>query len=186
MTVAAVQLFYAILALVAIAAIAAVVVLRLAALVSDGARDRYDAVARTVEPNALGLAWIVAVLATTGSLFFSEVANFDPCRLCWYQRIAMYPIVAILVVGAFRRERAAAVYAGALAAIGAVISGYHVALEWFPALDTGACAVGTPCTLIWFREFGFISLPTLALVAFGLILTILALRPSVSATESES
>jgi disulfide bond formation protein DsbB len=186
MSVATVQLFYAILALVAIAAIAVVVVLRLVGLVSDGARDNFEGIARAVYPNALGLAWVVAVLATGGSLYFSEVADFEPCRLCWYQRIAMYPIVAILVVGAFRRDRAAAVYAGTLAAIGALISAYHVALEWIPALDSGACDVGTPCTLIWFREFGFISLPTLALVAFGLILTILLLRPSEGAIDRSS
>ena len=178
MSVATVQLFYAMLAVVGIAAIFLVLGLRVATLGSERARAALDGLARTVEPNALGLAWVVAFLATAGSLFFSEVAHFEPCRLCWYQRIAMYPIVAILAVGASRRDRGSAVYAGVLAAVGAVIAAYHVALEWFPALDTGACAVGTPCTLIWFRELGFISLPTLALVAFGLILTILTLRPS--------
>jgi disulfide bond formation protein DsbB len=70
-----------------------------------------------------------------------------------------------------------AVYAGALAAIGAVISLYHVALEWIPALDTGACDPDNPCTLVWFRVFGFISLPLLALAAFLLILTVLSIRP---------
>ncbi len=79
------------------------------------------------------------LLATAGSLYFSEVAGFEPCTLCWYQRIAMYPLVVILGVAAARRERSGAVYAAALAAIGALISPYHIALEWVPALDTGAC-----------------------------------------------
>jgi len=178
MSVATVQPFYGILALAAIGAIAVVVLLHLAGLVSERARDARDAIARTVEPNALGLAWAVAFLATAGSLYFSEVAGFEPCLLCWYQRIAMYPLAVILAVGAVRRDRGVAVYAGALAALGAVISAYHVALEWFPVLDSGACDATNPCTLIWFRVFGFISLPTLALIAFGLILTILALHPS--------
>lgn len=177
MSVTTVQLFYGILALAAIGVIAVIVALQLAALVSERARDARDVIARTVEPNALGLAWAVAFLATAGSLFFSEVAHFEPCLLCWYQRIAMYPLVAILGVGVLRRDRGAAVYAVVLAAIGAVIAAYHVALEWFPALDSGACDATSPCTLIWFRVFGFISLPTLALVAFGLILTILTLHP---------
>ncbi len=184
MSPATVQVFYALLALLAMVVIALVVVLRLAALASDRARDALDALAETVGPNAIGLALVVAVLATVGSLYFSEIAKFEPCQLCWYQRIAMYPIVPILAVGVVRRDRGAAVYAGVLAAIGALISAYHVALEWFPALDSGACDATTPCTLIWFREFGFISLPTLALVAFGLILTILTLRPA--ATERSS
>jgi disulfide bond formation protein DsbB len=176
MSVATVELFYGILAVAAVGAIAVVVVLQLGGLVSGRARDARDAIARTVEPNALGLAWAVAFLATAGSLYFSEVAGFEPCLLCWYQRIAMYPLAVILAVGAIRHDRGVTVYAGVLAAIGAVISAYHVALEWFPVLDSGACDASAPCTLIWFRVFGLISLPTLALVAFGLILTILALR----------
>jgi disulfide bond formation protein DsbB len=64
----------------------------------------------------------------------------------------------------------------ALAAVGATISAYHVALEWIPALDTGACAVSVPCTVVWFRAFGIFSLPTLALTAFLLIITLLLVR----------
>ena len=166
MTTATVETFYGILALAALALILVVAGTRLAATVSEGAADAHDAIAHAVQPNALGLAWVVAVLATAGSLYFSEVAHFEPCLLCWYQRIAMYPLVVILGLGALRRERAAAVYAGVLAAIGLVVSAYHVALEWFPALSTGACDPSNPCTLIWFRVFGFISLPYLALSAF--------------------
>ena len=66
--------------------------------------------------------------------------------------------------------------AAALAGIGAVIAGYHVALEWIPSLDTGACAVATPCTYVWFRAFGVFSLPTLALTAFLLIVLLLRVR----------
>ena len=66
----------------------------------------------------------------------------------------------------------------ALALLGAIVAGYHVALEWIPALDGGACDPTNPCTLVWFRTFGFISLPTLALTAFLLILTLLAFRPT--------
>lgn len=178
MSVATVELFYAILAVAAMVAIVLIVVLRLLASVSPAARDAYDGVASAIHPNALGLAWFVALLATAGSLYFSEVAGFTPCTLCWYQRIAMYPLVVILAIGAARRERAAAWYAAGLAAVGAAIAAYHVALEWIPSLDTGACAATAPCTYVWFRTLGFISLPTLALTAFLLILTLLAVRPS--------
>ncbi len=176
MSVALVQTFYAILALVGMVAIVVIIGLRLLAVVSDGARGAYDSVAAVVAPNALGLAWFVALLATAGSLYFSEAAGFTPCTLCWYQRIAMYPLVVVLAIGAVGRDRAVAWTAVALAGIGAVIAGYHVALEWIPSLDTGACAAATPCTFVWFRVFGFISLPTLALTAFLLILTLLAVH----------
>lgn len=176
MTVAAVQLFLGILAVLAIVATATIVGLRVLARVSDGAADAYDGIARVVAPNALPMAWFVALVATTGSLYFSEVAGYQPCTLCWYQRIAMYPIVVILAIAAARRERAGAVHAGALAVVGAAIAGYHVLLEWFPALDSGVCSATTPCTLIWFRVFGFVSLPTLALIAFLFILALLSVR----------
>ncbi|MGK2852441.1 MAG: disulfide oxidoreductase [Candidatus Limnocylindrales bacterium] len=176
MTVATVELFYGLLALVAFALVVALNGLRGLARLNDGLRGTWDGVARAIAPNALGMAWFVAVLATAGSLYFSEVANFEPCTLCWYQRIAMYPLVIVLGIAAARRERAGAVYAAVLAAMGALISLYHIVLEWFPALDSGACDPDNPCTLLWFRVFGFISLPTLALAAFLLILTLTTIR----------
>ena len=180
-----VQLFYGLLALVAWAIIGGLLAVRPGAAGSASMRERWDALATALAPNALGLAWFVALLATAGSLYFSDVAGYEPCRLCWYQRIAMYPILVILAVGAARRERAGAVYASALALVGAVIAGYHVALEWVPALDTGACSASIPCTLIWFRVFGFISLPTLSLTAFVLILTLLVIHIRTPADRSE-
>lgn len=171
-----VELFYAILAIVAFAFVAIVVVLRLAAFVSDGARGALEAIGGAIEPNAVGLAFVVSALATVGSLYFSEIAHFEPCRLCWYQRIAMYPLVVILGIAAVRRDPGISIYAKALAGIGALISAYHVALEWIPALDSGACGLGPACSVIWFRVFGVISLPTLALAAFVLIITLLSLH----------
>lgn len=176
MSVETVQLFYGLLALLAWVVIAVLAVIRALAMASDGARDTWDAVTDAIAPNALGLAWLVAFLATAGSLYLSEVAGYVPCTLCWYQRIAMYPLVVILAVGAARRDGAAAIYALSLAVVGALIALYHSALEWIPALDTGACSAATPCTLVWFRVFGFISLPNLALTAFALIIVILLIR----------
>jgi disulfide bond formation protein DsbB len=176
MSVTAVETFYGLLALVGMAVIAVVVIVRLLAVASDGGRRRWEGLVHAVAPNAYAMAWVVAFLATAGSLYFSEVAGFEPCRLCWYQRIAMYPLVILLGVAAARRERAGSFYVIAMALIGALVSSYHVALEWFPSLDSGACSATTPCTLIWFRMFGFISLPTLALTAFGLILALMAVR----------
>jgi disulfide bond formation protein DsbB len=86
----------------------------------------------------------------------------------------MYPLVVILGIAAVRRDAGIRAYGLALAAIGAALSAYHVVLEWIPALDTGACGLGPSCSVVWFRVFGYISLPTLALVAFLSILTLLA------------
>jgi len=176
MATSTVQVFYALLAILAFVIVVIVVLVRLLAFVSSSAHRWYRAIGGVIEPNAVGMAFIVAMLATIGSLYFSEVAHFDPCRLCWFQRVAMYPLVVILGIAAVRRDADVGIYVRVLAAIGALISTYHLALEWIPALDTGACGVGPSCAVIWFREFGFISLPMLALAAFLLIFTLLSVR----------
>ena len=176
LTVDLVERFYAILAIAAIVAIVVVGGLRVLAIKSDPALDAYAALARLIQPRADLAAWLVAVLATAGSLYFSEVAGFTPCTLCWYQRIAMYPFVVLLGVAVLRREQRAPTGAATLAAVGALIAGYHVGLEWIPSLDTGACSAAVPCTYVWFRVFGVFSLPTLALTAFLLILTLILVR----------
>ena len=172
-----VAVFYSILALVANAAVVAVVV-----LVAAGRRERLrDGLGGSVLPAA----FVVATLATLGSLYFSEVAHFEPCRLCWYQRIAMYPLVIILGIAAWRGDARVRRYVVPLAAIGALIAAYHYALEWLPWLDSGVCSASTPCTLVWFREFGFVSLPYLALSAFLFILALVALAPVPASDDRE-
>ena len=122
------------------------------------------------------LAFLVALGATVGSLYFSEVANFNPCRFCWFQRIAMYPLTVILLVGGLRKDPNVRWYAAPLAAIGVAISGWHSLIEWRPSLDNGECEFqGPSCTFIWFREFG-LSLANMALIGFLTILILLLVR----------
>lgn len=151
-----------------------VLVLRAAAAVGD---ERARQVGTAVTDAGVWLAFLIASGSMLGSLYFSEIADFVPCRLCWFQRIAMYPLVPILFVGALRRDPNVRWYAGPIALVGAGISGYHTLIEWRPALDTGACELtGPSCTFVWFREFGFISLATMALTAFLTILILLFVR----------
>ena len=168
-----VELFYALLAIAANAFVIGLLGLVLAARGSSAAGAWLAGVRSGLGPSALAGAFVVAVLATAGSLYFSEVAGFEPCRLCWYQRIAMYPLVVILGIAAWRGDPGVRRYAAPLAAIGAVIATYHYLLEWFPTLDSGVCSATTPCSVVWFRQLGFVSLPYLALSAFLLILSLL-------------
>jgi disulfide bond formation protein DsbB len=124
-------------------------------------------------PSALQLALGVALVATLGSLYLSEIANFTPCRLCWYQRIAMYPLVPILAVAAWRRDAGVRFYALPLAIVGSLISTYHVVLERFPSLESGVCEAANPCTLIWVRRFGYLTIPAMALSGFALVAVLL-------------
>jgi disulfide bond formation protein DsbB len=168
-----VELFYALLAIAANVFVVVVVGLALAGRGSSSAQGWLAGMRSALGPSALAGAFVVAVLATAGSLYFSEVAQFEPCRLCWYQRIAMYPLVVILGIAAWRVDPGARRYAAPLAAIGAVIATYHYLLEWFPSLDSGVCSATTPCSVVWFRQLGFVSLPYLALSAFLLTLSLL-------------
>ncbi len=115
MDVDAFQLFFTMLTLLALGGAVVVLVARLAQRTLPVAAQ----VAEAVDDAALWIAFLVAGTATAGSLYFSEVANFVPCQLCWYQRIAMYPLAVILLVAAIRRDRSVRWYAGPLAAGGA-------------------------------------------------------------------
>ena len=126
-----------------------------------------------IGPHALSLATLVAAVATLGSLYYSEVANFVPCELCWYQRIAMYPLPVVLGIAAFRRDPGVRRYALPLAAVGAVIATYHYVIEWLPVQDALGCSLDVPCSVPWFREFGFVSLPYMALSGFVLVSVLL-------------
>lgn len=179
-----VQLFVGLLTIAAGVGAVSLLVLRvLAAAGNDGA----SRLGSTITDSAVWLAWLVAMGATVGSLYFSEVANFTPCRLCWFQRIAMYPLAVILLVGALRKDRGVRWYAVPLAGIGAAISGWHSLIEWWPALDNGECEFqGPSCTFVWFREFG-LSLANMALIGFLTILILLLVRvPARLVTPSDT
>jgi disulfide bond formation protein DsbB len=171
--VSTVSLFYALLAVIATAVVIGLLGLAVAARRSPTADRWLDGLRSSLGASALLAAFVVATLATIGSLYFSEVAHFEPCRLCWYQRIAMYPLVIILGIAAWRRDIGVRRYVVPVAVIGALIATYHYALEWLPWLDSGVCSATTPCTIVWFRQLGFVSLPYLALSAFLLIVALL-------------
>jgi disulfide bond formation protein DsbB len=175
--------FYGVLALVGIVVIAWFAIMALASFFADSVADGFAGIRERLTPFALTAAWAAALLAMAGSLYFSEVANYTPCVLCWYQRIAMYPLVLILGIAIVRRDIGIRIYAIPLAAIGAVIAIYHWLIERIPELDYGACQAGVPCTQKWFEEFGFVTMPFLALVAFGLVITFLLVPPRAPADD---
>jgi Disulfide bond formation protein DsbB len=169
----AAQLFFSLLALVAIGGAAIALAVRLLA----GRSATAARLAAVIDEAALWMAFLVAAVATAGSLYFSEVADFVPCQLCWFQRIAMYPLAVVLLVAAIRNDRDVRWYAGPLAAIGAVVSTYHYLIELRPSLEGGACGVGPSCADIWFRELGFVTLAFMALCGFLAILVFVIPRP---------
>jgi hypothetical protein len=144
----------------------------------------HDRVRAVLGETGLVLATVVAGVATVGSLYLSERLGLVPCALCWYQRIAMYPLAVIVAVGALRRDWAVRPYALTLAVIGPLISVYHYLEERFPSLDAGVCDLTVPCSLVYVWRFHYISIPLMALSAFALVATILVVaRPPVPTPE---
>lgn len=118
----------------------------------------------------LYFAWFVAVVATLGSLYFSEIRLFLPCELCWYQRIAMYPLAILLGIAAYTNDLNITKYALPFSIIGGLIAFYHYLLEKVPGFaSVKPCSQGIPCDVAWINWFGFITIPFLALTAFVLI-----------------
>jgi disulfide bond formation protein DsbB len=116
--------------------------------------------------------WFVSVAATTGSLFFSEVMMLPPCLLCWYQRIAMYPLVLLFGLALFPLDLKVIRYALPLALIGWGIAVYHNLLYYKLIPEHMVpCTQGISCTTVLLEWLGFITIPLLSLVAFTIILS---------------
>lgn len=148
------------------------------AVVRVAAPDAFRAFREQIAGQGPALGAVVAVLATAGSLWFSEGAHFPPCELCWYQRIAMYPLALILVMAAVRRDAGIRPYGLALAGTGLAVSLWHNYIETFPERDPGGCDPNNPCTIRWVEGLGFWTIPRMAALCFVLILVALALdRP---------
>lgn len=115
-------------------------------------------------------AWILALLSVAGSLFFSEVMELPPCVLCWYQRIAMYPLVLIIGIGIISKDGRWKVYALPLALIGLAIAAYHNLIYYgvIPESLT-PCTQGVSCSERQIEWFGFVTIPLMGLLSFLMI-----------------
>lgn len=124
----------------------------------------------------LYFAWVVSIIATLGSLYFSEIKGYVPCEYCWYQRILMYPLTIILGIAAFKNDKRIKSYVLPLTIIGGSISLYHYLIQKVPGLSPiKACVYGVPCNVQYINWFGFITIPFLALTAFVIITVLLLL-----------
>jgi len=141
-----------------------------------GVRGPLEAIRSLVWGSELWLAFLVAAIATGGSLFFSETAHFVPCELCWFQRICMYPLTLVGLL-ALARDHRAARYLLPLPVAGAGVSIYHLLVENQAVKQAQGCLISAPggCATNWINEFGYVTIPTLALTGFLLILALLLL-----------
>ena len=136
----------------------------LALLLSRDIRERFRSTTM-----ALPFAFLIALASVVGSLYYSEIAGYEPCVLCWYQRIAMYPLVLLLGMTWYRREGVLlAPYACMLAGLGGFVALYQYLLQF--GLVPEVCSVAAEsCTKLFVMTFGYVSLPLMSLTAFALI-----------------
>jgi disulfide bond formation protein DsbB len=128
-----------------------------------------------IRPLAVPVAAAVATTATLGSLYLSEVAGYDPCRLCWVQRAFMYPAAVLLIIAAVTRRTALALVGGGLALIGLPIAVFHRYDQAVGGVGD-FCDAANPCALIWVEEFGFVTIPTMAAAGFFAVVVFVALH----------
>ena len=162
------ELFSAILALATLAG----GIITLAALAFENRMTWTGAWLTQVRASGLWIICMITTGAMVGSLYFSEKVGFAPCKLCWYQRIAMFSIAIISFVAALRNDKNIARYTIVLAPLGLIVSTYHYLLEWFPTLETNVCSLDVPCTAVWFRELGFVTLCFMAGCAFITVIAV--------------
>ncbi|PLR79647.1 disulfide bond formation protein B [Bacillus canaveralius] len=118
----------------------------------------------------LFISWAASVIAMFGSLYFSEIRQYEPCVLCWYQRILMYPLTIILAVAVVKKDYKIALYSMVMSGVGASISLYHYSIQKIPFMTDSAVSCGRiPCTGQYINWLGFITIPFLALTAFAII-----------------
>jgi disulfide bond formation protein DsbB len=142
-----------------------------------GVRGPLDIVRRLTWGYELWLAFLVAALATGGSLFYSEIAGFVPCELCWYQRICMYPLTILTLLPALAADYRIARYLLPLPIVGAGIAFYQLLIQEGVVSQPQSCLVSAPggCATEWTKEFGYLTIPVLTLTAFAVAFAFLVL-----------
>ena len=123
---------------------------------------------RRLRTDMLRMTFSVVDVSTAASMWFSEVGGFVPCELCWYQRIAMYPLVVILGAATWRSDPDPRWRVLPFSVTGLLVSAYHYQLQLFPEQGS-SCDVAAPCTRQWVDQFGFVSIPFMAFCGFAAV-----------------
>ena len=144
-------------------------------------KNWYERICTFLSSYTVAFAFVVVLVAILGSLFFEHVAGWDPCTLCWWQRIFMYPQVFILGVALYRKRNDVFQYTILLSIIGGIIAVYHWWLQMskvlFPAAPIGVCSLSGPsCAFTPTMTFGYITIPNLALTAFLITIVLFVLN----------
>lgn len=134
----------------------------------------FNTIEELISENTTEIVFAVSTIATLGSLYFSNVLGYEPCRLCWFQRIFMYPIAVISGSALFLDKSDLKDYAMPLALIGAPIGFYHSMIQRFEQFTSSGCSVtAVSCSTEYTFHYGYITIPVMALTAFLVIIFVL-------------
>lgn len=124
-----------------------------------------------LKTKILYIAWLQSLAAMLGSLYFSELRHLAPCLLCWYQRILMYPLVLVIMIGILRKDKGIYLYVLPMSILGAIIAFYHILLQNGILLGNiiAPCILGVSCATKYTTYLGFITIPIMSFAAFLLI-----------------
>lgn len=172
MSVQTMSLFFALLSLLVVAGIVA--------LIADALTSTDLGVISFLRPVSIEAAAAIATTSMLGSLYMSEIANFDPCRLCWIQRFFMYPTALILIAAIFTKNAALKWVAFILSTAGLGVAIFHryeqFVYDPLAGHEGGFCDPLNPCGLPWVQEFGFITIPTMAGIGFAGVMAMIILN----------
>lgn len=125
---------------------------------------------KSILDNGLYISWLLSLVATGGSLYFSDVVGYPPCTFCWYQRILMYPLVVLFGIAAVRKDHAQVIYTLPLTVLGIGMSSFHYLSQKTAWLQKVGHSCGMiPCDISYINWFGFVTIPLLSFTAFVLI-----------------
>ncbi len=121
-----------------------------------------------IRKHGLWIAFVTALIATLGSLFYSEIAGYEPCKLCWFQRILMYPQVILIGMALWKKDSLVFRYILVLSGLGILIAGYHYLLQLglMPSIACGTVGYSVSCSQRFVMEWGYITIPLMAFTAF--------------------
>lgn len=185
MDVALADRFFALMTLAALAGTLGIAVLGLGSRFSPALARWNDEVKDTLGGWTYWLVFLIALVSLLGSLYYSEVVGYAPCSLCWYQRIAMYPLVVIMGIAAWKRDAGIRGYVLPLMVIGGVFALYQYIIGYFPDAEILGCSLDVSCTERYIWEFGFVDFPFMSFVGFSLMISLMLWSSPGDRTESD-
>jgi disulfide bond formation protein DsbB len=133
---------------------------------------------RFVADYGVALACCIAAAATGLSLFYSEILGFEPCTLCWVQRIFLYPQVIMLGIALWKSDHRVSDYSLGLSIPGALVAFYHYYGQMFntSALPCKTAEAISPCAQRFVLEFGYVTIPMMALTTFIVLIALMCIH----------